>query len=195
MNNKWMSGIAIAAFGVVMAAPVMADDSYYLAVGGGTTEADDTCGDLGGAGFTGSCDDRDRGWKVVGGYQIDENFGVEVFYADLGKADAVGTIGAVAATADVDIDGFGVSFTGTLPLTEQLSLLGRVGMFRWDANGSGSLGAVSVSADDDGTDLAYGLGVQYSVTEHLGFRVEWERFEEVADDDMQLISASVVWGF
>ncbi|MBL4622396.1 MAG: outer membrane beta-barrel protein [Immundisolibacteraceae bacterium] len=195
MNSKWTSGFMIAAFGVVMAAPVIADEGYYIAIGAGTTEADDTCDELVGVGFAGSCDDRDRGWKVVGGYQIDENFGVEVFYADLGKADAVGTIGATPATADVDLDGFGVSLTGTLPLTEQLSLLGRVGMYRWDANGSASLGAVSVSANDDGTDLTYGVGIQYSFTDHLGLRVEWERFEEVADDDVQLISASVVWAF
>lgn len=195
MNNKLAYGIAVVSLSGVLVAPVQAESNYYLTLGAGTTEADDTCDELDDLGFAGSCDDTDVGWKIAAGYQFNQYFGAELFYSDIGEADAEGVIGATAATADVDIDGFGLALTGAVPLGEKFSLIGRVGIYSWDADGSGSAGAVTISADDDGTDMVYGIGGQYDFTDRLGLRIEWEHYDDVADDDLEMISASVVFSF
>lgn len=98
------------------------------------------------------------------------------------------------ASAKVDVDGYGISLVGKYPLGDKLSLLGRVGALSWDADGAGTVGAVAASVDDDGTDLTYGVGAQYSLTDKTAVRLEWERFD-LDDNEIDMISQGVVWSF
>jgi hypothetical protein len=53
---------------------------------------------------------------------------------------------------------------------------------------------VPFSAKTDGTDISFGLGVNYNFTRNLGVRAEWERFK-LDDADADLISVGIVWRF
>lgn len=78
------------------------------------------------------------------------------------------------------------------------SLLGRVGIARWDDDAQATVGASSVSDSDSGTDPTFGLGVQFSFSKTFGLRIEWERFSDIDDEgpsDVDLLSASVVVKF
>ena len=62
------------------------------------------------------------------------------------------------------------------------------------AEASDTTGGVPFSAKTDGTDISFGLGVNYNFTRNLGVRAEWERFK-LDDADADLISVGIVWRF
>jgi OOP family OmpA-OmpF porin len=116
------------------------------------------------------------GGKLYGGYSFTPNFSLEAGYADLGriKSDA----GKLRA------DGWFLDAVGTLPLADNFSLLGRVGVFdgklRRDLNGSQLDG--SVSASERGTSYKLGAGLQYDFDKNTALRAEWEHYRLKALD-------------
>lgn len=156
---------------------------FYIGAGGGFTSVD-VCGDLVALGAT-SCDDEDVGFKIFGGLKFNQFFGAEIGYVDLGEVSA--SLSGVGV--DVGADGFQVAAVGTYPI-EQFSLLGKVGVFFWDAEASA--GAASVS--DDGTDIMFGVGGEFHFTPQLSVRGEWERYD-FDGDDVDMFSASVIYRF
>ena len=110
------------------------------------------------------------GGKLYGGYSFTPNFSLEAGYADLGriKSDA----GRLRA------DSWFLDAVGTLPLGNDFSLLGSVGVIdgqlRRDLNGSQIDG--SASASERGTGYKLGAGLQYDFTKSTSLRAEWEHY-------------------
>ena len=130
----------------------------------------------------GSADDdvlseSDTGYKFFGGYTVNNNLGFEIAYVDLGQY------------VDGFLDQYGVAFeaVGYLPLSSNLDLMGKVGMFAWTVDDSYYI--------DYGTDLTYGLGVQYDLNNRVYVRGEWEQFTDVSGGDVSLLSAGLVYTF
>tara|TARA_R110002167_G_scaffold366280_1_gene594256 strand:- start:3072 stop:3677 length:606 start_codon:yes stop_codon:yes gene_type:complete len=201
MKRKVAYSIVATALATALAAPVFAAEEYYVGGSAGRTDAKEACDGLDSIGFVGSCDDTDTGWKLFGGYRFTPNFGAEAFYADLGEFSASGTILGDPATANDEANGFGVSAIGTWPISDEFGVFGKLGFFRWDLESSATIGAVSVSVDDKGTDLTFGVGASYSFNESFSIRVEWERFNDVGEEDttgksdVDFLSAGVVLSF
>jgi len=66
----------------------------------------------------------------------------------------------------------------------------KAGAANWDAKISGSDG----SADEDGTDPAYGVGARFSLGS-FQIRAEYEYFDIDAVDNIDFISASLLYTF
>ena len=99
------------------------------------------------------------------------------------------TASAPGISLTAEADGFQFAAVGSYPI-EQFSLLGKVGLFMWDAEISTNLG----SFDDDGTDIMFGVGGAFKFTPQLSVRGEWERFD-FDGDDVDLFSASIIYSF
>ena len=198
----------------LMAAPLaMAqyDSGWYAGANYGVTEAtidDDriTSGLLGSGLTTTSIadDDRDRGYKLFGGYQYNKYLGLEAGYFDLGRFGFVAnTVPAGTLSGDIKVKGINLDLVGTVPITERFSAFGRVGVTYADTDGTfAGTGAVNVldpnpSARD--TNLKVGLGVQYAFTEALSVRAEIERYrinDAVGNKgDIDLASVGLVYRF
>ncbi len=167
------------------ALPAAAQSTPFYIGGGAGLSSIDLCGDPALAGAT-SCDDEDTGFKIFGGYNFNQNFGVELGWVDLGEISVSGPGG----TATAEADGFQAAAVGILPINPQFSIFGKLGVYMWDAE----VNAPGISASDDGTDLMFGVGGAFHFTPQLSIRAEWERFE-VDDEDADLISASIVFRF
>ncbi len=102
--------------------------------------------------------------KVFGGFQFTPNWGLEVQYSDLGRRDIAN---AGAAIGSISTSQFGVSGTGTLPLSSNFSLLGKLGV---SANRTTGIGSANASS------LLVGLGVAYNFSPALSARLEYEDF-------------------
>lgn len=98
--------------------------------------------------------------KIYGGYSLTPNFAVEANLVDLGRVDG--------ATGRVEGYGGSVDAVGLLPLSTQLSLLGRVG--------AGYMRMDSPIGRDSGAALKLGAGLQYSLSPNVALRGEWERY-------------------
>lgn len=139
---------------------------------------------LAGAGLaTNSITDRDRttGFKIYGGYQLNPNFALESGYFDLGKFGfTANTSPAGTLNGDIRVRGLNLDLVGTLPLSEQFSLLGRVGanfaQTRGTFSGTGAVGVANPNPSKRETNYKIGVGLQYAFTESLSMRGELERY-------------------
>lgn len=132
-----------------------------------------------------------EGWKVYGGYQLNKYLGIEGGYANLN--DGAVRMGAVVTNQDTDAWTLGAVLS--YPVTESISLLGKVGAayMLTDINiKDGTKRAVRVGSD--GYQPNYGVGVSYALLDFLSVRAEWERFHR-DDGTIDLMTAGMVMKF
>src|SRR5512145_941088 len=142
---------------------------------------------------SGSTDSKDTAFKLFGGYMFNRYFGVEGAYVDLGEASYSGDFfGSPVTGGKVETSGFSVSALGSYPVTEQFSIFGKIGVFFWEAEANDTTGGIPFSDKIDGTDVSFGVGVNYNFTQNLGVRAEWERFT-MDEFDGDLISIGIQW--
>lgn len=125
--------------------------------------------------------DRDTGFKVFGGYQLNQNFALEGGYFDLGKFGyTANTTPAGSISGDMRVRGLNLDLVGTLPLSERFSVFGRAGINYAQAKDNfSSTGAVKVinpNPSERGANYKLGVGLQYAITDALSVRGELERY-------------------
>ncbi|HKX38586.1 MAG TPA: outer membrane beta-barrel protein [Burkholderiales bacterium] len=186
--------LAIAA-GALLAVPVFAQETGFYAGGHfGQASYRNTCDELGGSGIT--CDDSDTGFRILGGYQLNRSFALELAYTDLGEVSASGGGG----TASAEASAFEVVAVGTLPLAERFSLYGKAGVYRGEVDARIDTVLVSGSASESNTDLTFGAGVRFDFSPRAALRVEWQRYpdmggDETGEDDIDFLSVGVIFRF
>lgn len=151
------------------------------------------------AGFTKN--DSDTTIAIGGGYKINEYFGAEVGYQDLGKVSytgaAAGTINSLghvivytgAATATAKVDGFYFGPTLSYPVNEQFSINARLGFYNWEAkqnllftaagtvDGTAFAAGASSSATTKKTDNYLGFGATYNVSKNVGINLNYTEYK------------------
>lgn len=147
-------------------------------------------------------DQRDTGYKLFIGRQLNQYVAVEGGYFDLGKfnfqstTSGNGVLNGQAAFRGVNLD-----LLGQLPLSQRLSLLGRVGMHYTKTNtefsGNRLLGSTNTHASERKLNAKLGLGLEYKFSEALALRGEVERYrlnDAVGNrGDADLYSVSLVY--
>jgi hypothetical protein len=120
----------------------------------------------------------DLSYELFAGYQFpgysflpfNTFFALEGGYMDLGTVDDQ-TLGA---KLELDIHGFDLYAIGYLPITRRIDLFAKAGVFLWDAKVKADGGTVD---DDDGTDLALGLGIEYRTGKAYSARLTLESLD------------------
>ena len=158
---------------------VAADNGFYL--GGSVGQANLKIDDLTNGIATADFDADDTAFKLIAGIRPLDWLGVEAAYVNFGEPED--TVLGQKLQADGDgISAFAVGFLATGPV----DLFAKVGLISWDSKIGGSF-------DDDGTDLAYGVGAQFRVLS-LSVRAEYEKFD-ISDVDLDMISVGVTYTF
>jgi len=174
----------------ILAGPwAMADDAgWYVGASGGPSRAtiDDVriTNALIGSGATSAFitdDNRDNGYKLYGGYQFNRNIAVEGGYFDLGNFGFnATTIPTGTLSGNIKLKGINLDLVGTLPVTQNFSILGRIGVNRAQATdafaGTGLVNVLNPNPSKRENNLKVGLGVQYAFNESLALRAELERY-------------------
>ncbi len=153
-----------------------------------------------------SNNDRDTGYKLFGGYQINRNFGVEAGIFDLGNFGYTATtVPAGLLAGDIRMRGLNLDLVGTWPITERFSALARVGAIHSRVNGAfASSGAVrmpyaNANPSERSTGYKAGLGLAYALTDALSVRAEAERYrmkDSVGNKGhIDLVSVGLVYRF
>ena len=146
--------------------------------------------------------ERDTGYKLFIGKQLNRNFAVEGGYVDLGNF-GFNAINSPAGTlnGDVRFRGLNLDLLAQLPLNERFSIYGRLGMnySRADARFTGNRLYAVTNPNSSETKLnpKLGLGLEYKFTEALAMRGEVERYrvnDAVGNrGDVDLYSVSLVY--
>ncbi len=147
--------------GLFAATSSIAGEGYIGASAGIMNVEDDSAG----TGFS----DTPLSAKVFGGYEVNENFALEVaYFSTLGDAED----DVFGVPVDISLDGFTVRFMGMIPTSDNFSIIGSVGY--WDGEAEASLLGVSATAGEDGVTL--GVGGKYRF-ETVSIRGEFEWFD------------------
>lgn len=158
-----------------------------------------------GATVTGfSTSERDRGFSVFVGKQLNRYFAVEAGYFDLGKFGVnVTTSGNGTFGGEASFKGGNLDLVGQYPLTERFSFLGRVGAqyTRTITHSQGNrLNAVTdPNPSQRKAGPKFGLGLEYKLSEALAMRAEVTRFrinDAVGNrGDVDLMSLGISYKF
>jgi Outer membrane protein beta-barrel domain len=169
----------------LMTLPVLpaaaADNGFYL--GGSIGQANLKIDDLTDNFFPDDdFDSDDTAFKIIAGIRPLDWLGVEAAYVNFGEPEDT----VLGTKLEAEGDGISAFAVGFLP-TGPVDLFAKVGLIAWDskiANGA---------FDDDGSDLAYGVGAQFRVL-GLSIRAEYEKFE-ISDVDLDMISLGLTYTF
>ena len=131
--SKFLAASALALS--AMLASTQASAQFFIGGSIGQGDIDDEVAE--GLITSGTVDGKDTAFKIFGGYMFNRHFGVEAAYVNFGEATYSGDfVGSQVTGGKVEIDGFNLSAIGSLPITEQFSIFGKVGLFLWDAEAS-----------------------------------------------------------
>jgi OOP family OmpA-OmpF porin len=198
--QAWHKTLFYAVFGALLlgAGPALAaGPGLYVGASFGQADSDASAGDIG-SGFSGTIDDTDTGWRALIGYQFNPNIAIEGAYVDLGDNSASGTLNGASLSGKGSFDGWQVAGVGRVPLGNRAGVFGKVGMYLWDLSASGGTGGVTSSFSDDGSDLMFGAGLDFDLSDNVSLRGEWERFQTSplgVDLNIDFYSASVLVHF
>jgi OmpA-OmpF porin, OOP family len=135
-------------------------------------------------------DDSDTGFKIFGGYDFNQNFGIEASYFDFGEV----SVEEFGARASIGISGLSASAVGRLPVSDMFAVYGKLGFASYDVDLSFSIpGFGTGSISDSGSDLIYGVGGAMRFGGTFEARLEYEAIN--SDGDASMISVSGLFRF
>lgn len=127
-------------------------------------------------------------FKLYGGYDYTKNYGVEVGYTDFRKVEK----SAIGYGVSSKPESIYVAATGTLPLNDQFSLFGKLGVAfnhtkitAWEPN-------FSDSTTNNKTNAMIGIGAAYALDKKISFVAEYEYFGKIAEEGGDNIKADML---
>ena len=117
--------------------------------------------------------DTPLGFRLVAGYDINENFGVEGAYVTSGTAND--TIDSIEVEAE--LSGFVISFLGHLPINEQLNVFGKLGYY----TGETDVSAFGITVSEDADGVTAGAGLRYDFANNLTLRGDLDWYDSDLD--------------
>ena len=172
--------VAVAILAAAIATPAFSQ--AYIGVGVGSSQSSNVDGMVV-PGIALSGGNTSKGsTKIYGGYQFTPNWGVEAQYSDLGNRNlALNGSGGVLPIGSFKSSQYSLAGTGTFPLNESFSLLGKLGFSTNSSAVAINALGISASASQNRTDLILGVGVSYKITPKLAVRLEYEDFGKFSD--------------
>lgn len=136
----------------------------YIGINAGQSDFRQGCG-------TGlfSCDDKDDAYSVYGGSMLNNNFGLELGYVNMGD------IGRAGGTTKAH--GVNLSLVGKLPVSQTFGVFGKVGTTYGRTSVSAAPGSGVVSGKEDGFGLSVGAGVSFDFSERWSAVLQWDRHD------------------
>ena len=196
------------AIGLLSAVSVSyASQGFYIGANIGQASYDTTLSDFDslqdGSLFAASLDDSDTSISLTFGYQLNPNLALEGGFIDLGElvvsatSNGGGTLYAAGpVTAKISADGLFFDVKGLLPLNEKFSLYGKLGLLKWSEDAVLSDVTGSLSGDDDGTDIFFGVGASFNITNSIALNADFSRYQIDEDStDVDVLSLGIQFGF
>ena len=170
--------------------PAMAAGNVYLGATIGNTSVDTDFGD-----FNLDFDDDETSWSAFAGVQATDWFGVEASYNDFGDYGLATEFDLTRTTIDASLTGFDVMAVLSVP-AGPLRLFGKAGLVFWDVEATALVQppvgpALQFTENDDGNDLAFGGGLEFSLSDSLALRGEIEWFDIEDTEEVWFASVGV----
>lgn len=117
-------------------------------------------------------------WRVQLGYQFNPYFAMEAGYIDFGKVGYAASYAGGSATGTVKAGGFDVAALGMVPVSQSVSVFGKVGVavarVKSDLVATGAPAAANANLTSTSAAPILGVGVSYKLTDHVDLRTEFD---------------------
>lgn len=182
--KKAIAGLCVVVTMTGVSNTALADDSGFYVVGAvgqargvSKSNTDASLTALGATGYVSSMNSNATAYKFLVGYQLNTNFAIEGGYVNVGKFDYTATGGNLISPVSLSAKstGWGLDAVGILPLGNQFSGLGKLGVAQVSTSCSSSANVVASCPSK--TDLTYGLGVKYDLTSAVSLRGDWDSYK------------------
>ena len=155
-----------------------------------------------------TCDTKDTGYKLFGGYMFTPNLGIEGGWVDLGETTSSvalvlpgiegGTI-VGAASAVLKASGPFLAAVAAAPIGSG-SVFGKLGVANLKSELTASTFGQTETTSVRATDAFFGIGASYGFSRNFSVRAEWERFRikwnnPAEKDDVDLLSVGATYRF
>jgi OOP family OmpA-OmpF porin len=121
-------------------------------------------------------------YRIFGGIQFSDTFGVEAGYLNFGEFTESVDLGGLLSRTDINGDGWTLGATLALPLSENLSLFGTGGVFFWEADIFVDGFSIETPGDDN---PYYGGGVKLDLGDNFSLTGDWTVYEfDVLETDV-----------
>lgn len=176
----------------------------YILINAGISNSPGTCASTLVANAT--CSDKGRVYRLGYGYHFTPNWGFEVSYGDFGQAKERGTLPAtplgVPGSGPIPYSwtwgsmGWEIAGTGTLHISDSLSLTGKAGILNSDA---GTELSVTTSTNEIWHSVSHeynnsvssGLSLQYDINQDFALRLQYENYGKLGK--VSKIKVSTAW--
>jgi hypothetical protein len=171
----------------------------------GSQSGSDVAADLARHGFTADAvniGDLDRnGYRLFAAFRLNANWAVEAGYADLGEVSATASATVPAGEAEAyasalldslpaSASGFEASLHYRYPLGRDFALSARAGAWRWENEQRVTFGDQRLNASPDGTDLLFGVAIEWSPARQWDVGLEASRYR-VDDETLDVLAANL----
>ena len=113
-------------------------------------------------------DDSSTAYKALIGYELNDHVSLEASFVTLDDYEAYNPFVVDTQQAVADGRGLNAAAVLTMPLTHRFGLSARVGVLFWNADSE------SATIESNGSDLSFGLGLNFSVNEALSIRLDYD---------------------
>jgi OOP family OmpA-OmpF porin len=115
--------------------------------------------------------------KFFGGYQIDKTFAVEAGYTDFGSSNYTYASGNNAGAIDSKSHSFYVAGKGSIPINEQFSAFGKLGVaYNKNTVHATGLATPYLNGDNNRTALYASVGAEYALNQKVSLSLEYEYY-------------------
>lgn len=166
MKKSYLAALTVSALFLSSAHAAPGDDvdhmGIYVGAGYGLLNVDGDDEDF---------DREDNATRIFAGAQFNQAISLEGGYIDFGNYGN--------SVFNTDLDGYTLALKAGLPVSERFTVYAQGGNVWWKAD----INATDDSDDVDGSDIFYGVGVSFALTENLDLRLDYTRFDVEFDRD------------
>ena len=114
-------------------------------------------------------------FRLLAGFPVNESFSIEVAWLNQGEASESGIDPFFGPySAKLEASGIQIAGIAALPLQDNMSLFGKVGLYIWEVDVEFSDFSGTFSGEDDGSDLTFGFGMSLEVNDEVSVRGSYE---------------------
>jgi len=138
-----------------------------------------------------SCDKDDPwAWDVFAGYMVDDYFGIQLGYTNLGR---VKWTGYDNVRNDVGAKGVTLGLVGVYPFAQRWSVSAEAGAFNYHLSNKRQYGSQYYSDNDFGP--YFGVGLGFNITENVKLQAKYRRYQDLDDKKWNTLDMeSNYWG-
>lgn len=175
---------ALLPLALLLPAMAFADSGPYVSGSIGSASLDENIA-------TFSIDDDTEAFRLLGGWQFGEVFGIEAGYQNFGDFEETIDLGGTTAVTTLTAEGWTIGGTLGGQFSDTFSWFGRAGVFLWEADVD--VNGIAQAIDDDSNPY-YGAGARLALSRNFSLIGDWTRYE-LDDVDTDVISIGFQYRF